>query len=64
MNLLYDSDWTQGADSPFNDSKKSEWATYRQQLRDLPATIAADSNITAKAMMDDINHSAWPTRPS
>tara|TARA_B100001094_G_C17922078_1_gene666425 strand:+ start:177 stop:698 length:522 start_codon:yes stop_codon:yes gene_type:complete len=64
MSLLYDSDWTQSSDSPFNDSKKTEWATYRQQLRDLPATIAADSNITAKAMMDDINHSAWPTKPS
>ena len=35
--LLQESDWTQFADSPLSDSKKAEWATYRQQLRDLPA---------------------------
>ena len=33
---LLDSDWTQGADSPLTDLQKSAWATYRQQLRDLP----------------------------
>lgn len=31
-------DWTQGADSPLSDSKKAEWATYRQELRDFPTT--------------------------
>jgi hypothetical protein len=36
--LLLQSDWTQFADSPLSDSKKAEWATYRQQLRDFPAT--------------------------
>ena len=35
--LLRDSDWTQFGDSPLSDSKKTEWATYRQSLRDLPA---------------------------
>ena len=34
---LEDSDWTQGNDSPLSTSKKTEWATYRQVLRDLPA---------------------------
>lgn len=34
--LLKDSDWTQFGDSPLSDSKKTEWATYRQSLRDLP----------------------------
>ena len=34
--LLRDSDWTQFGDSPLSDSKKTEWATYRQSLRDLP----------------------------
>jgi hypothetical protein len=29
-------DWTQVADAPVN---ASAWATYRQALRDLPATI-------------------------
>jgi len=36
-NLLLQSDWTQVLDSPLSDSKKAEWATYRQNLRDLPA---------------------------
>lgn len=34
------SDWTQGADSPLSDSKKAEWATYRQALRDMTTTFA------------------------
>ena len=32
---LADSDWTQASDSPLTDAKKQEWATYRQQLRDM-----------------------------
>ena len=36
--LLAESDWTQMPDSPLTDSKKAEWATYRQQLRDFPET--------------------------
>ncbi len=36
--LLTECDWTQGADSPLSDSKKAEWATYRQELRDWPST--------------------------
>ena len=62
--LLIWSDWTQGNDSPLSDSKKAEYVTYRQALRDLPATIAADSNLTAKALADDHSHSSWPTKPS
>lgn len=52
---LLESDWTQGADSPLTDTKKAEWATYRQQLRDLPSSY---SNPTSK---DDIT---WPTPPA
>ncbi len=36
--LLAQSDWTQMSDSPLTDAKKTEWATYRQQLRDFPAS--------------------------
>ena len=36
--LLAQSDWTQMADSPLSNSKKAEWATYRQALRDFPAS--------------------------
>ena len=34
--LLAESDWTQAADAPVD---ADAWAAYRQQLRDLPATI-------------------------
>ena len=33
--LLADSDWTQTADAPVD---QQAWATYRQALRDFPAT--------------------------
>jgi hypothetical protein len=33
--LLLESDWTQVADSPVD---RKAWATYRQALRDFPAT--------------------------
>ena len=36
--LLSQSDWTQAPDSPLTDNKKQEWATYRQALRDFPAS--------------------------
>ncbi len=52
--LLKDSDWTQTADKGgLATAKVTEWATYRQALRDLPA--------------DDSGwpHSVtWPTKPS
>lgn len=34
--LLSESDWTQAHDDPTG--KRDEWATYRQALRDFPAT--------------------------
>ena len=36
--LLAESDWTQMPDSPLSETKRNEWATYRQQLRDFPAS--------------------------
>lgn len=49
------SDWTQVADSPLSDAKKTEWATYRQALRDVPAnnaSVVSESEVT------------WPVKPS
>jgi len=37
--LLTRSDWTQMPDSPLTEEDKILWATYRQQLRDLPEGI-------------------------
>ena len=43
--LLKESDWTQLNDCPLSDSKKQEWATYRQELRDLPSLYQSANNI-------------------
>lgn len=37
--LLAECDWTQLIDCPLDETKKQEWATYRQELRDLPSVI-------------------------
>jgi len=42
------SDWTQVADAPVD---KAAWATYRQQLRDIPQTF------------DDPDEVEWPEEP-
>jgi len=47
--LLIESDWTQVPDSPVD---SAAWATYRQQLRDLPANTSNPRNIS------------WPTKPT
>ena len=31
-------DWTQLPDNNLSDAKRQEWANYRQELRDFPAT--------------------------
>ena len=52
--MLSASNWTQLPDSPLSESKKLEWATYRQALRDLP-------QLHSKAeSLDDI---IWPIQP-
>lgn len=51
--LLKESDWTQLADKgALSDSKVTEWATYRQSLRDLPTASGWPHTHT------------WPTKPS
>ena len=44
--MLLESDWTQLADSPLSDSKKAEWATYRQTLRDLTDNMDSSGSVT------------------
>ena len=49
---LAQSDWTQGEDSPLSSAKKAEWATYRQELRDVTSS-------------DTLPYEpGWPTPPS
>jgi len=52
--ILLTTDWTQMPDAPLSDAKKAEWATYRQQLRDLPSSYTED---------DDLNSIVFPTKP-
>ena len=54
------SDWTQGNDSPLSDSKKAEWATYRQELRDFPVGKTKVSEFA----VDSDGRMIWPTEPS
>ena len=49
--MLAGCDWTQVSDSPLTDEKKAEWATYRQELRDLPSKHSKVSEVV------------WPTPP-
>jgi hypothetical protein len=37
-NLLQQCDWTQLADSPLTEATRTEWAIYRQALRDILET--------------------------
>ena len=53
--LLKESDWTLMPDSPLSDAKKTEWATYRQALRDLPNN---NNDITS---IDDVE---FPNKPN
>ena len=55
--LLLRSDWTQVPDSPLSDSKKAEWATYRQALRDLMSSYT-DSEA------NDVASVTFPTQPT
>ena len=44
-------DWTQLDDTPLSNSKKLEWAAYRQELRDIPAQSGFPWDV------------AWPEKP-
>lgn len=39
--FLTDTDWTQVTDNSLTTETRQAWASYRQELRDFPATIAA-----------------------
>ena len=57
--LLNKTDWTQNDDVPTETQTK--WQTYRQQLRDLPASASPklDSNYNL-----DLTSVTWPTEPT
>ena len=59
--LLTACDWVVLTDSQLTTSKKTAWKTYRQSLRDLPAssspTLDSDGNL-------DMSSVTFPTEPS
>ena len=58
--LLSESDWTVMADSPLSESKKTEWKTYRQTLRDITKT--AKPKISKLRL--DLESVTFPEKPS
>jgi hypothetical protein len=48
---LSECDWTQMSDAPLNAQDKTSWATYRQELRDLPENTV------------DPRSPTWPQKP-
>lgn len=65
---LIDCDWTQLPDCQLSDSKKAEWTTYRQALRDIPNTLRSHSNYVSDEASNPYNGTimnwSWPTKPS
>tara|TARA_Y100000114_G_scaffold154727_1_gene177341 strand:+ start:2973 stop:3203 length:231 start_codon:yes stop_codon:yes gene_type:complete len=51
---LQETDWTQIGDVPLSESKKQQFQTYRQQLRDL----------TTHSNWPDLAEDDWPSPPS
>ena len=56
--LLAETDWSQGADVP--STIKAKYNTYRQQLRDLPASSSPVWNNDTGTL----SNVTWPTKPS
>ena len=58
---LSESDWTRMDDCCISTSKKAEWATYRQELRDITKTVTPV--FSTRGIIDESKFS-WPTKPS
>jgi hypothetical protein len=50
--LLYASDWTQIPNNPLSTAQQEAWATYRQELRDIPSQSGYPYNVV------------WPVAPT
>jgi len=53
--LLDECEWTVNNDNQLSDSKKTEWKTYRQKLRDLTKDLTTET---------EVNAVSFPTQPS
>lgn len=50
--LLFSTDWTQIPNNPLTSEMQAEWATYRQELRDIPQQSGYPYNVV------------WPVAPT
>ena len=62
--MVSSSDWTQASDSPLSDSKKAEWKTYRQSLRDITKTANPKILTDKPPFRLDMSSVTFPTKPS
>jgi len=60
---LFISDSTQLLDAPLTSSQKTAWATYRQELRDLPETTEDPKNVTWPSEPEDPKNVTLPSQP-
>lgn len=58
---LVESDWSRLDDVGLSESKKTEWATYRQALRDLPSS--ANPSLNSDGTLNN-SSVTWPSKPS
>ena len=58
---LTQTDWTRMDDNGLSTSKKTEWKTYRQSLRDLPSSTTPKLDSFGDL---DSTSVTWPTEPS
>lgn len=58
---LLNTDWTRLDDVGLSDTKKAEWATYRQALRDLPSS--ANPSLNSDGTLNN-SSVTWPSKPS
>ena len=65
---LTESDWTQAGDKGLSTSKKNEWKTYRQKLRDITDGLDEDDLVLNDGKTKDKEHGllmpTWPTPPA
>ena len=52
--LLLECDWTDLPNAVLSDEKKTEWQTYRTNLRDITNGLTT---------VEDVNSDTWPTKP-
>ena len=65
---LKESDWTQAGDNGLSTSKKNEWKTYRQKLRDITDGLDEDDLVLNDGKTKDKELGTlmptWPTPPA